>query len=143
MTKDIYMENQLLSKINLTARFTLAFIFAYHGLVPKILWLSPIEALLTSAHNLDAVFFSPIAGVFEIILACSIIILKKSLIPIYLAMALLIALLLDVMLIMPSLLIEAFNPVTINLATIIIAYFICITHKHALAYNLSKHKGTQ
>ena len=132
------MENQLLSKINSIARFTLAFVFAYHGLVPKILWLSPVEASLTNAHNLDAVIISPIAGILEIILALSILLFKNSLIPIYLAIVSLIALLLDVMLIMPSLLIEAFNPVTINLATIVIAYFVCITHKHAIVQNKSK-----
>ena len=128
------MENKLLSKINAIARVTLAFVFAYHGLVPKILWLSPVEASLTNAHNLDAVIISPIAGIFEIILALCILLLKNSLAPIYLAIVLLLVLLLDVLLIMPSLLIEAFNPVTINIASIVIAYFVCITHKHALAY---------
>lgn len=127
------MESKLLLKINTIARFTLAFVFAYHGLVPKILWLSPVEAALTNAHHLDATLISPIAGVFEIILALSIIVFKKSIIPIYIAIALLFALLLDVMLIMPSLLIAAFNPVTINLVTIVIAYLVCITHKHAIA----------
>lgn len=128
------MENKLLSKINTIARVTLAFVFAYHGLVPKILWLSPVEASLTNAHNLDAVIVSPIAGIFEIILALCILLLKNSLAPIYLAIVLLLILLLDVLLIMPSLLIEAFNPVTINIASIVIAYFVCITHKRALAY---------
>ena len=129
------MENKLLSTIHLSARYTLAFIFIYHGLVPKILWLSPVEVSLTNAHNLDAAVISPIAGMFELLLGLSIVLFKRSLKPIYLAVVLLFALLLDVMLIMPGLLIEAFNPVTINVASIMIAYFICITHKHALAYN--------
>ena len=132
------METQLLSKVNSIGRYTLAFIFAYHGLVPKILWLSPIEVSLANAHNLNAVVASPLAGVLEIILALSILLLKKSLIPVYFAMILLIVLLLDVMIIMPSLLIEAFNPVTINLATIVIAYFVCITQIHVKPYNKQK-----
>lgn len=131
------MEMQLLSKINSIARYTLAFVFVYHGLVPKILWLSPIEASLSNAHNLDAVVASPLAGVLEIILALSILLFKNSLIPVYFAITLLIVFLLDVMVIMPSLLIEAFNPVTINLASIVIAYFVCITHTHAKSYNKS------
>jgi len=129
------MEIKLLRKINLIARYTLAFIFCYHGLVPKILWLSPLEASLANAHNLDAVIVSPIAGIFEILLALSIVLFKNSLIPIYLAVALLVGLLIDVMLIMPMLLIEAFNPVTTNLASIVIAYFVFITHKYTIADN--------
>ena len=133
------MEIQLLSKINSVARYTLAFVFAYHGLVPKILWLSPIEESLTTAHNLDAAVASPLAGVLEIILALCILLFKNSLIPVYFAITLLVVLLLDVLVIMPQLLIEAFNPVTVNLATIVIAYFVCITHTHAKSYSTSKH----
>lgn len=128
------MEARLLTRIHLTARYALAFVFAYHGLVPKILWLSPVEASLTNAHNLDAVIFSPIAGVFEILLAASIVLYKNTLVPVYFAIVILVALLLDVMLVMPGLLIEAFNPVTINIVSIVIAYFVCITQQQAVTH---------
>jgi len=39
-------------------------------------------------------------------------------------------LLIDVALTMPLLLIEAFNPVTINVATIALAYITCVTQPH-------------
>ena len=121
------MENKLLLKINLISRLSLAFVFFYHGLVPKILWLSPIEEALSVAHNLNPNIISPIAGAFEILLALSIVLMRKTLIPIYIAVFALVVLLLDVAFIKPSLLIEAFNPVTINFVCIVLGYFIYIT----------------
>ncbi|MCJ8312851.1 MAG: DoxX family protein [Saccharospirillaceae bacterium] len=121
------MENKLILKINLISRFSLTFVFFYHGLVPKILWISPIEAALNIAHNLNPNIVSPIAGFFEILLALSIVLLRKTLIPIYIAVFALLVLLLDVVFMMPSLLIAAFNPVTINIVCIVLAYFVYIT----------------
>ncbi|WP_144393353.1 DoxX-like family protein [Pleionea sediminis] len=132
------MASNTLAKINRISRWTLAFVFAYHGLVPKILWLSPTEVELMQAHHLDASIFSPVAGVFELLLALSIVTLKKSLVPVYLAMLLLLVLLLDVLLIKPELLIDAFNPVTVNGVTFIMAYIVCITHSATKTLNVSK-----
>jgi hypothetical protein len=123
------MEKNLLNQINLLSRYALAFVFIYHGLVPKILWLSPIESQLTNAHGLEASVISPLAGVLEILLGLSIILIRKSLMPIYVAMLLLAGLLLDVIIIMPNLLIEAFNPVTINIVSMVVGYIICLTHQ--------------
>jgi len=130
------METKLLNKINLISRFALAFVFFYHGLVPKILWLSPIEEALNVAHNLNPNIISPIAGAFEILLALSIIVFRKTLIPIYIAVFSLVVLLLDVALIMPSLLIEAFNPVSINLVCIVLGYFVYLTHPQIVKHNI-------
>jgi hypothetical protein len=73
------MENKL-ARIKLISRYGLAFVFFYHGLVPKIIWLSPIETQLVIAHNIDisASIISTIGGVFEILLAGSIIFFTKS-----------------------------------------------------------------
>lgn len=108
----------------------LAFVFFYHGLAPKILWLSQIEVNLTTAHHLDARIFSPLAGVGEIFLGLCVAMMRKTLIPVYVAMALLVALLVDVVIVMPDLLIEAFNPVTTNLTSIALAYIIIATQAY-------------
>jgi hypothetical protein len=134
------MEVKLLTRINLMARCALAFVFIYHGLVPKILWLSPVEAALTNAHQLDSAIISLIAGVFEIFLGLSILLLKRRLMPVYFAGLLLVVLLIDVMLVMPSLLIEAFNPVTINLVSIAMAYLVVITHPYAMSMHMNKNQ---
>lgn len=123
------MENNKITHINMVSRVTLAFIFIYHGLVPKIIWLSSVEVSLTNAHNfgLSAELISTIAGVMEILLGLSIVLLRKSLAPIYISIIMLVVLLVDVALVMPMLLVDAFNPVTINVASIVIGYIIVIT----------------
>lgn len=123
------MEAGKVHQIHRLSRVSLAFVFVYHGLIPKILWLSKLELAMVNAHGVGLLSpaISRIGGVLEIILGISILALKKSLMPVYLSVALLTALLLDVSLTMPSLLIEAFNPVTINLVSLVMAYFIIIT----------------
>lgn len=116
--------------INLLSRAALAFVFIYHGLVPKILWLSKTEIAITNAHHLPSPLMPWIAGVSELALGVCILVLRRSLVPVYLSAALLIGLLFDTLLMMPSLLVEAFNPVTINLVSLVMAYFSVITHGH-------------
>ena len=121
------MEAKLLARIHAAARAVLAFVFIYHGLVPKILWLSPTEAALAGAHGLYAPIISPIAGVGEILLGGALLLFKRTLVPVYAAIASLVVLLLDVAIMMPALLTEAFNPVTLNLAVIFIGYVVIVT----------------
>jgi len=122
-----------LARIHIAARALLAFVFIYHGLVPKILWLSTTEAALATAHGLYAPIISPLAGVGEILLGGALLLFRRTLIPVYMAIASLIVLLLDVAIMMPALLMEAFNPVTLNLAVIFIGYIVVVTQSHAVA----------
>jgi hypothetical protein len=97
------MESKLV-KINLFSRYGLAFVFFYHGLVPKIIWYSSIERNLVMAHNINisAPVFSYIAGILEILLAVAITFYTRTLIPIYIAVIVLIVLLVDVGFVMPE-----------------------------------------
>lgn len=124
------METETIARINSLSRAALAFVFIYHGLVPKILWLSKTEIAITNAHHLPSPLMPWIAGISELALGICILVLRRSLVPVYLSAALLIGLLFDTLLMMPSLLIEAFNPVTINLVSLAMAYFAIITHGH-------------
>lgn len=119
------MQSKLL-KINLISRYGLAFVFFYHGLVPKIIWYSSIERSLVMAHNINisAPVISLIAGVMEILLAFAITFYSRSLIPVYIAAVLLVMLLFDVGLMMPELLIEAFNPVSMNISALVLCYVV-------------------
>jgi len=127
-----------LARIHIAARALLAFVFIYHGLVPKILWLSTTEAALATAHGLYAPIISPLAGVGEILLGGALLLFRRTLIPVYMAIASLIVLLLDVAIMMPALLMEAFNPVTLNLAVIFIGYIVVVTQSHAVPYGRDK-----
>ncbi len=122
------MKNKLI-KINLFSRYGLAFVFFYHGLVPKVILLNAIEIELVRAHNIDVPtsVISTLGGIFEILLAGTIIFFTKTLVPIYIAAILLILLLIDVAFVMPELLIAAFNPVSINISALILCYVIFLS----------------
>ena len=58
-----------LHQVHWLARASLAFVFAYHGLVPKLIVLSPGEQVLLQAHGLaHATWLSQVAGVAELAL---------------------------------------------------------------------------
>jgi hypothetical protein len=103
----------------LLARWGLALLFLYHGLVPKLLWLSADEKLLIAAHGLAHVeLVATLAGLAEIIMALILLAVRQSRWPLVVSAVLLAGLLLDVALFTPGLLIQAFNPLSTNLVAL-------------------------
>lgn len=102
------------------ARLGLAVVFFYHGLVPKLLFLSPEEVRMIEAHDwpLSTLRVAQAAGAAEIVLALCILLLRRSRWPLWLAAFSLLALLVDVALFVPELLRGAFNPVSTNVAAL-------------------------
>jgi hypothetical protein len=104
-------------QVHWLARGSLAFMFAYHGLVPKLIVLSPGERMLLQAHGLErAAWLSQAAGVAELMLAALLLLVPRLSWPLPLAAFILFGLLVDVAVMQPSMLIDAFNPVTLNVA---------------------------
>ncbi|GAB1261243.1 DoxX-like family protein [Aurantivibrio plasticivorans] len=125
------MQKSNFAQIDLVSRLFLGFLFIYHGLVPKLLWLNAIEVELVSASGLDvsADLISPLAGVAELALGVAIIVFKKSVIPIHLAALVLAMLLVYVGFSAPQYLIAAFNPVTTNIMGLGFCYVILLSMK--------------
>ena len=103
------------------SRIAVAFIWFYHGLVPKILFQSPIELELLSKGPIE--FTNPelvtsIIGYLEIAFALSMLLLWAKRWPMMVSALGMVILLLGTLFYWPSLLMEAFNPLTINLAVI-------------------------
>lgn len=99
----------------LLARLTLGVIFIYHGLVPKLLFRDATELQLLDAHGLSHSLL-PLAGIAELLLGLIILLLRRQRWPLCVALAALLSLLLDVAIVAPALLTQAFNPLTLNLA---------------------------
>ena len=54
------MTERRLAQVAWLARLALALVFIWHGLAPKILWLSPDEVAMIGAHHLpDHPLFAP------------------------------------------------------------------------------------
>lgn len=104
-------------QVHWLARGSLAFMFAYHGLVPKLLALSPGEQMLLQAHGLThTTGLILVAGVAELVLAAVLLLLPKLDWPLPLSGLILLGLLVDVAVMQPAMLLDAFNPVTLNVA---------------------------
>ncbi|MBF4489810.1 DoxX family protein [Psychrobacter sp. N25K4-3-2] len=125
------MQKDKLTHVSLISRVLLGFLFIYHGLVPKILWLSAVEVHLVSTSGLGvpAKIASPLVGIVEIVLGCAIIFLNKSNIPVYIAVAILLLLLLSVAVASPMYSIGAFNPITTNILGLGFCYLILFVDK--------------
>lgn len=98
-----------LRQIGLVARIALALVFFWHGL-------APVDLL------------ARLAGLAEITLALLLLVGCWRW-PLALAAALLVALLLDVALFTPELLVQAFNPVSTNLAALALCWVVWVAER--------------
>ncbi|MBK1887630.1 DoxX-like family protein [Marinobacter sp. DY40_1A1] len=100
-------------------RGTIAFIWFYQGLIPKLLYPHEDELAMSMAAGFShsgAVQLAAIAGVLEIAMAVVILIFWRQRWPLLLTLAAMVGLLAFVMRVQPILLGGAFNPITTNAA---------------------------
>lgn len=105
-------------------RVTIAFIWFYHGLVPKLLGPHPDELAMNMAMGLSPLNASRLAvlgGVLEILFALLILLCWRQRWPLQLTVAAMVALLVFAAVAQPALLAGAFNPLTTNLAVLVLA----------------------
>ena len=103
------------------ARFIISFSWFYHGLIPKLIHIAPLELTMTASFGFNpeiSTLITRAAGIGEIIFAVLFFIFYRSILINILNIAALVGLMLFVAVLQPALLIEAFNPVTTNLAII-------------------------
>ena len=107
-----------------TLRYTLGLSWVYQGFFPKLFTIAPLERELTATMGFSTELSDLItrgAGVGEIAFGVLLIILYRSRAIHFLNIAALVGLLLYVVIMMPVLLVEAFNPVTTNILMIAIS----------------------
>ena len=117
------MTNPALSA--LICRVAIAFVWLYHGLVPKLLGPHPDELAMNLALGISveaATRVSYVAGGFELLLGLAILALPRQRWPLQLTIVLMLALLAYAAWAVPRLLVGAFNPVTINLCVAALAW---------------------
>lgn len=119
------------------ARYILGLSWMYHGLFPKLLVIAPLEQAMTSSIGLNeelSYLVTKTAGVLELMMGIAIIVFYKNKNLILLNIFALVALLIFAAVQMPSILIEAFNPVTTNVALIGLSYILLLAASKS-AYN--------
>jgi hypothetical protein len=106
-------------------RVTLAFIWFYHGLVPKLLSQHKDELAMNMALGMshaEAVNAAQLAGIAEIVMALCMLVFWRQRWPLWLTLAAMPVLLGFALLVQPQLAFGAFNPVTTNVATMALAW---------------------
>lgn len=102
------------------SRLALAFIWLYHGLVPKLIFRHQTELDLV---ELGPTFHTPettllLAGTCEVVLGVLVLILWKQAWPIMLSIAGFAALMIGALWLLPEIAMHAFNPVTLSISAI-------------------------
>ena len=103
------------------ARFIISFSWLYHGIFPKLVHIAPLEKLMTASLGLSpeySYFITKSAGVGEVIFGILLFVFYRSKLLVLVNIVGLTGLLGFVAIMEPQVLIEAFNPVTTNIALI-------------------------
>lgn len=106
--------------IHAFARITAAFVWLYHGIVPKLLLINPDELKLIQAGGIsaeDAVYLLPIIGITEAGIGLLLLATWPYRWPLFLSAAAMAVALAGVAITSPAYLTGAFNPVSLNAAT--------------------------
>ena len=112
---------------NQIARYVVALAWLYHGLFPKLLQIAPLELLMSSSVGLSeeaTYILIKVAGVAEVIWGVVFFVFYKFRVILYINILALSGLLIAVVLLLPQILLEAFNPVTTNIPLIALSLII-------------------
>lgn len=117
------MPNVRLSRVYFASRIGLAAIFFYHGLVPKILFADDTEIEMNEVFMpfVGEKFALISSGILEIIFAILLLVLFRNRILNYLIIFFGIGATLAILIKLPHLLTDAFNPFSTNLAIVLFA----------------------
>jgi len=105
-------------------RLTLAFVWLYHGIVPKLLYHNADELKMLSDAGVPGTYLQTVASGFgwlEVCLGLVFLVLWKARWPLWFTIAAMVAATVGVGLRSPSYFSAAFNPVTFNLALAVLA----------------------
>jgi len=110
--------------IYVLSRLALAFVWLYHGAVPKLIYRNPDEVRMLHQAGISDAYLSRVMasiGWAEVCFALVIVVCWKSRWPLWLTILAMIAATAGVAISSPEYLTAAFNPITLNLAVIVLA----------------------
>ena len=117
------------------ARYIISFSWLYHGIFPKLIHIAPLEKLMTASLGLSnelSYLVTKSAGVGEVIFGVLFFLFYRNKAVVLLNIIGLSGLLIFVVVLQPQLLIEAFNPVTTNIALIGFSVILLLELKHEI-----------
>lgn len=118
--------------INQISRLIISFSWIYHGLVPKLIWIAPVEQEITASLGFSeeaSVWVTRSAGLSEILFGIIFFLFYKNTVINQLNLFALTGLLAFVAIFNTHLLAEAFNPVTTNLPLIALSVVLILNNR--------------
>lgn len=125
-------------------RLTIAFVWLYHGIVPKLLGPHEDELAMNMALGLtlnEATWVAYCAGVSEVVFAACVLIFWKQRWPLQLSAIGMIVLLAFVAVVQPVFLMAAFNPVSTNLSVLVLSLVANMFHGHIAVLQRASARG--
>jgi hypothetical protein len=110
--------------VHAVARLSLAFIFAYHGLVPKLIASDPDEVAMLGNAGIPPELTGTamiLLGLAELLFAAGLLVYWRRKEPVIIALVMMFIATIGVAVTSPRYLVAAFNPVSLNLAIICLA----------------------
>lgn len=107
------------------ARLAVAFVFFYHGLVPKLIYLHASELELvarTPTFGMDHALIVRAAGAGEVLLAIFLLTFWNKTWPLHFAAFALLGLIAATVLFAPNIMVAAFNPVSLTVTTLALVW---------------------
>ena len=122
-------DSRAFNKLNIIqiSRYVIGLTWIYQGIFPKLLHIAPLEQAMTGSFGLSeelTYILIKSAGVGEVLFGLMFIFLYKLKAIQLLNLAALIGLLAFVAVMVPYILIEAFNPVTTNIPLLVLGYIL-------------------
>ena len=113
-------QEQAINSYNLS-RLAIAFIWLYHGLVPKLIFRHATELELINQGPVlgSAELTLMLAGIAEVLIGIGVVIFWKQAWPIYLSLVGFVVLLVASVVIAPEQAVHAFNPITLTVSAIL------------------------
>ena len=124
----------LQEKICAITRWSLAIIFFYHGLIPKLIYGNHQEILMNSTmmSSVPETVALMVSGVLEVLISIFLILLYRNKVLLYVVLVFIGGVSIQILVMLPGLYQNAFNPFSLNLSVIVFSILNLMTHPEKL-----------
>ncbi|WP_460102341.1 DoxX-like family protein [Sessilibacter sp. MAH4] len=118
----------------LCARFVLAFMWIYQGLVPKLMRVAPVELEITAQLGFSVnttYLLIKLVGLLEVLFGVLVFFAYRNIVVLIVNLVALLLLVVMALVLTPHIMLAAFNPIITNLPYLVLGYWLLQSAKRA------------
>lgn len=118
----------------LCARFVLAFMWIYQGLVPKLIRVAPVELEITAQLGFSVnttYLLIKLVGLLEVLFGVLVFFAYRNIVVLIVNLVALLSLVVMALVLTPHIMLAAFNPIITNLPYLVLGYWLLQSAKRA------------